>query len=525
MKTARILCATALTVFLMNGQTALGQWTESGNVVYTTNLSNNVGIGLANPTRKLHIFDDQPAGSSFLDAMLVERVFSNSSTTLQGGLTSQVDFAGGSGTTAILTTGMHGIAKHSGTGTITQARGLISTVWLASSGGITDARGLIVNFAKTGTGTIGTGYGIDLTDVPATTGYAIYQRGGDDINYFAGNVGIGTTSPSQLLHVFHPTLNNGLFVESGDAKVSIKLGDPTGQTHITSIGNKISLSNNLGAEMLTADSATGNVGIGTTSPGSTLTVQGGFRIETPSDPDKGLGVGYNTTGAGYVFLSPFDVGAGEWINLAINAGGGNVGIGTTTPSEVLHVFSSSTVANLRIESSAASNVGIKLVQPDQQWKIQNLNPQDSFRIRDHTAGTDPFEIEAGASDNALYINSSGNIGIGTTTLTHTLTVNGNITTEEVEVVPDVPADFVFEDDYALRSLEEVEQYIEAHGHLPEIPSAAEMQAEGVGLSAMQMKLLQKIEELTLYLIEQQKQIAELEKSNVLLQEHLSSVQR
>lgn len=121
----------------------------------------------------------------------------------------------------------------------------------------------------------------------------------------------------------------------------------------------------------------------------------------------------------------------------------------------------------------------------------------------------------------MRLDANGNLGIGTPIPAYKLSVNGKVGAEEFVVVPDMPPDFVFEDDYALRSLEEVEQYIDEHGHLPEIPSAAEMQADGVGLGAMQMKLLQKIEELTLYLIEQQQQIVELKKSNARLREHLS----
>ena len=74
------------------------------------------------------------------------------------------------------------------------------------------------------------------------------------------------------------------------------------------------------------------------------------------------------------------------------------------------------------------------------------------------------------------------------------------------------ADFVFNDDYQLRPLSEVNAFIETNGHLPEIPSAAEVKENGMSLVEMQVKLLQKIEELTLYMIEQQKRIEELEKN-------------
>jgi len=109
----------------------------------------------------------------------------------------------------------------------------------------------------------------------------------------------------------------------------------------------------------------------------------------------------------------------------------------------------------------------------------------------------------------MILHTNGNVGIGETNPQSKLAVNGTVTTKEV-VVTDVGwSDFVFEDDYALMPLEEVERYIDEHGHLPEIPSAAEIQANGAKLGEMQAKLLQKIEELTLYLMEQNKQMEAL----------------
>lgn len=71
----------------------------------------------------------------------------------------------------------------------------------------------------------------------------------------------------------------------------------------------------------------------------------------------------------------------------------------------------------------------------------------------------------------------------------------------------------------------MKKYIDEQGHLPEIPPAAAMEAEGVGMGAMQMKLLQKIEELILYLIDQQRQIDELKRRNEQRHEHLASSDR
>ena len=85
-------------------------------------------------------------------------------------------------------------------------------------------------------------------------------------------------------------------------------------------------------------------------------------------------------------------------------------------------------------------------------------------------------------------------------------VAGKINTREVIVQANAGADFVFADDYTLRPLKEVEQFIAENKHLPEIAPADSMVQNGIGVSEMQIKLLQKIEELTLYMIEQEKRI-------------------
>jgi|GEM_PF-5252083 len=115
-----------------------------------------------------------------------------------------------------------------------------------------------------------------------------------------------------------------------------------------------------------------------------------------------------------------------------------------------------------------------------------------------------------AGQERLTIDQNGYIGIGTSAnLSAELQVAGTIQAEKI-VVSTSGADFVFEDGYNLKSLEEVQSHIEAHGHLPNVPSAAQMQQEGLSLGESQTLLLQKIEELTLYIIEQNKRIESLE---------------
>ncbi|APD06228.1 hypothetical protein UJ101_00689 [Flavobacteriaceae bacterium UJ101] len=124
-------------------------------------------------------------------------------------------------------------------------------------------------------------------------------------------------------------------------------------------------------------------------------------------------------------------------------------------------------------------------------------------------------ILATKSDNTLL----GKVGIGTSSPDELLTVKGKIHAEEVRVDLSVPADYVFEKyytgesqlkaDYVMPTLEEVETFTKVNNHLPSIPSAQKIQEEGLHLKEMTNLLLQKIEELTLYTIEQQKEIKSL----------------
>ncbi len=108
-----------------------------------------------------------------------------------------------------------------------------------------------------------------------------------------------------------------------------------------------------------------------------------------------------------------------------------------------------------------------------------------------------------------WFNNNGNVGIGTDNPLYDLDVNGTIHAKEILVSVSDGADFVFGEDYQLRPLNEVNAFIQENKHLPEIQSAADMQQNGVSVNNFQIQLLQKIEELTLYIIQQDQQIQEL----------------
>lgn len=134
----------------------------------------------------------------------------------------------------------------------------------------------------------------------------------------------------------------------------------------------------------------------------------------------------------------------------------------------------------------------------------------------------------GGADNYLNNKSpfmvfkpNGNIGIGTISPTakldirgdikgYKLDINGTIRSKEVTIEATGWSDFVFSKDYPLPSLQAVEKHINDKGYLPDLPSEKEVIENGINVVEMQAKLLQKIEELTLYVIEQDKKIKELQ---------------
>lgn len=121
-----------------------------------------------------------------------------------------------------------------------------------------------------------------------------------------------------------------------------------------------------------------------------------------------------------------------------------------------------------------------------------------------------FYLERVGTGVFMTVTKNGNIGMGTMNPTHKLAVNGTIQAKEI-IGKTGWSDFVFEKDYKLRSLSQVDAFVKENKHLPEIPSAKEVEENGVGVGKVESLLLMKVEELTLYLIEQDKRLAEQNK--------------
>ena len=116
-------------------------------------------------------------------------------------------------------------------------------------------------------------------------------------------------------------------------------------------------------------------------------------------------------------------------------------------------------------------------------------------------------------DGVIIGNSSTTIPAGST---YKLAVSGGILTEKVRVATNGTAfwaDYVFDKSFRLKPLKEVEKFIKVNKHLPDVPSTADVTSNGIDLAETQAILLQKIEELTLYVIQQQKEIEKLKKLN------------
>jgi hypothetical protein len=160
---------------------------------------------------------------------------------------------------------------------------------------------------------------------------------------------------------------------------------------------------------------------------------------------------------------------------------GNVGIGTQTPTAKLDVKGSIATESIAVKTFKVTNDGVY---------NSTLNSGDVAKINmgfDGAKGFVSFGAHTGNGfkDDILYLRGNdGNVGIGTTDPDAKLTVNGQIHTKEVRI----------------------DILIKANSHLPEIPSAKEMTQNGMLVSEMNLSLLKKIEELTLYAIEQQKKL-------------------
>lgn len=268
--------------------------------------------------------------------------------------------------------------------------------------------------------------------------------------YVMEDIGIGTTSPSYKLHILNSSLSSGTAIRADALNGHIRLFETDGaspSTHFTQIERN----------------------------------SDAFNIHQ-----------YNGSTYQHVLTAKMD---------------GNVGIGTNSPGSLLDVKNSSLSSGGAIRAQAI-NGQIRIFETDGAAPTVNFTQiernGDAFHI---------YQKDAVGYKHVLTATTDGNVGIGTTNPHgYKLAVKGNMIAESVVVklFANWP-DYVFTEKYGLMELDEVESYIKENSHLPNVPSAKEVEENGIDLGKMDAVLLQKIEELTLYVIELKKEIEVLKK--------------
>ena len=343
------------------------------------------------------------------------------------------------------------------------------------------------------------------------------------------NVGIGTNSPTAKLHVL------GTIKSFGTTPLETLINS---FTLIDEVGNNAG-GNSFYKRLWLYRDGESNAGWSTARLHDGISIDGTF--QTPQNNTKT-----------WWERDPYD-NIQSWGNasdtyLTINKG--NMGLGTTNPTAKLHVsggiiknyestaLGSPTSSNLLLNEIGAragidgnsfykrlwlyrdseSNFGWSTVRLHDGISIDGSyeTPQTNTRSWWERDPYDNIQSWGDGANTYLTINK-GNVGIGIISPTNKLDVNGTIHSKEVKVDMNGWPDFVFKKEYSLPTLQEVEKHITEKGHLENIPSEEEVLKNGINLGEMNSKLLQKIEELTLYIIE-------IKKENIEIKERLSKLE-
>jgi len=441
-----------------------GDWTKSGSNIYRA--TGNVGIGLPNPACPLEVNKSNiSTGYSYVGRI-----------SIQGDQVSTNN------------TKVFSVKNNS-----------IDDIFLVYGDGRIETKGKSINFIgsenqgnpgisfQNGSPTkywIGHNSTNDVFFIGGTGG-ATPEMGA--INILNGNVGIGTNTPAKALDV------NGSINLTGDIYKNNQLID---FEQWDANGANISYNQ-------------GNVGIGITSPSSKLhistnagnTTESFFKIENNGQEGSGITTIGKQLNGGPVIIQ--------------QAGGTNLGNQGSTLCFIQKSFNNQVGMNISTFTSLNGAVRWSDISADCELTVgatENLN----LRTQN---GDFKFYTNAPLIENALLamtINNSGQVGIHIDNNFTKLTVAGRIHAQEVKVNINAGADFVFDKSYDLPGIAKTEDFIKANKHLPGISSAEEMQQNGLDLGEMQIKLLQKIEELTLYVIE-------LNKENEVMKEELEEL--
>lgn len=332
-----------------------------------------------------------------------------------------------------------------------------------------------------------------------------------------GNVGVNTFLPEQLFTVSHPDLPVMRFDRSNAGERDFELFNGSSGNLFFRGGADATGAGLTNFMVLTYQ---GRMGLGTDTPDQLLTISddnspvfrfdqsgGGaldFELYTRPNGDLFFRGGDDDTGAGLT----------DFMTLTHQ---GRLGVGTDTPDQLLTISNSSNPV-FRFDRSAGS-----------EWDMEmSLEDEGNLFFR---GGADDTGV---GLSNFMVLTGAGKLAIGTTSTpdalgasdlsTYTLYAAGGILTEEMRVRTGW-ADYVFQKDYDMKPLEEVESYIEGEGRLPGMPSAAEVEADGLELGDMTVRQQEKIEELFLRMIEMDKTLKALKQENEQLKARIEQLER
>ena len=428
--------------------------------------------------------------------------------------------------------------------------------------------------------------GINMTNNSAIRGFNWKNATGTLMTLQSnGYLGLGTPTPEYQLHVLSSVNNAGIISETATPGVGVpflrlKSSNLSNFTLTSGFGSVdrfsiIDSKNGTNVERFIINNI-GNVGIGTTSPTANLHIDNNTssklrlssinnspayysEISNNYDSNNAFQItnhGFNIIKSsldayGFIEIGNQDNQKTNILTQKLIIPNGNVGIGTASPQAKLHV-ESTTIENqygiitpsVRVHSvnPSALNVGGVI---ELGGNTGNTNaPKYAFGFigglketaaAENYAGYLSFRTVSGghnsetmsANYERMRITSTGAVAINTTTVPadYKLAINGNAIANKIIVKQYPWADFVFKPEYELPPLSKVEDFIKKNGHLPEIPNEAEVKENGIDLGNMNAKLLQKVEELTLYLIEMKKENEMLKKQNIEILKRLENVEK